>query len=175
MTADLDWTDNYRQYVEVEVATLDAIFDKLQEERDSPVLAELGIESDAPLWSTHQIARLMRSLESRGYATYMPEFDGWVWPVTCPRCQSLRLSGHAPRPPASTTQRLRDPIPPRLRFAVMQRDGFRCGYCGRTAASGAVLHVDHIVPVSAGGTDDEGNLMTACDECNLGKGAHELP
>jgi 5-methylcytosine-specific restriction endonuclease McrA len=32
-----------------------------------------------------------------------------------------------------------------------------------------VLHVDHVVPLAAGGTTSEGNLRTACEECNLGK------
>ena len=31
------------------------------------------------------------------------------------------------------------------------------------------MHVDHIEPVSAGGTNDILNLITSCQECNLGK------
>lgn len=58
-----------------------------------------------------------------------------------------------------------------LRFDVMNRDGFRCRYCGRTQASGATLHVDHVKPVSGGGTNDIANLVTACSDCNLGKSA----
>ena len=66
-------------------------------------------------------------------------------------------------------------IPARLRFAVLQRDAFRCRYCGRTANEpGVVLHVDHVVPVAAGGTNYEGNLVTACAECNLGKSTRAL-
>jgi 5-methylcytosine-specific restriction endonuclease McrA len=61
-------------------------------------------------------------------------------------------------------------IPAQLRFTVLLRDGFRCRYCGRTAAEpGVVLHVDHVVPLVAGGATSEDNLMTACSECNLGK------
>jgi 5-methylcytosine-specific restriction endonuclease McrA len=64
----------------------------------------------------------------------------------------------------------RDPIPAQLRFSVLLRDGFRCRYCGRTAREpGVVLHLDHVVPVAAGGATDEDNLVTACSECNLGK------
>lgn len=33
------------------------------------------------------------------------------------------------------------------------------------------MHVDHVLPVSEGGTNDIGNLVTACSDCNLGKGA----
>jgi len=66
--------------------------------------------------------------------------------------------------------RARDPLPAQLRFRILQRDGFRCRYCGRTGDSpGVVLHVDHVVPVAAGGTTSEHNLRTACEECNLGK------
>lgn len=37
-----------------------------------------------------------------------------------------------------------------------------------------MLHVDHIVPVCAGGDNDVDNLTTACDACNLGKGGRGL-
>jgi 5-methylcytosine-specific restriction endonuclease McrA len=37
-----------------------------------------------------------------------------------------------------------------------------------------VLHVDHVVPLAAGGTSSEGNLRTACEECNLGKGTRAV-
>lgn len=56
-----------------------------------------------------------------------------------------------------------------LRYDIMKRDGFRCVLCGRTAADGVKLHVDHILPVSKGGKTEADNLRTLCDECNLGK------
>lgn len=37
-----------------------------------------------------------------------------------------------------------------------------------------VLHVDHIFPVKSGGTNDQGNLVTSCESCNLGKSAKHL-
>lgn len=55
-----------------------------------------------------------------------------------------------------------------LRFKVFHRDSFTCQYCGRSAPD-VVLHVDHVVPVSKGGTNSIENLVTACAECNLGK------
>lgn len=57
----------------------------------------------------------------------------------------------AQRAPQSTPDNRREPIPAQLRFQVLQRDGFRCRYCGRSAQDGAVLHVDHVVPVALGG------------------------
>lgn len=59
------------------------------------------------------------------------------------------------------------------RFRVLQRDRFRCRYCG-AHGSETVLHIDHVHPVSAGGTSDPENLVTACQSCNLGKGASLL-
>ena len=59
------------------------------------------------------------------------------------------------------------------RFEILQRDRFRCQYCGASANETA-LEVDHIVPVSKGGSDDDSNLITACWECNSGKSATEL-
>jgi 5-methylcytosine-specific restriction endonuclease McrA len=37
-----------------------------------------------------------------------------------------------------------------------------------------VLHVDHVVPLAAGGVTREDNLRTACEECNLGKAARAV-
>lgn len=61
----------------------------------------------------------------------------------------------------------------RLRFEIFKRDGFRCVYCGGTPLQ-SILHVDHVEPVAEGGTDDAFNLVTACESCNLGKGAIRL-
>lgn len=68
-------------------------------------------------------------------------------------------------------QRERSLVTPKLRYRVFQRDGFRCKICGRSEADGAVLHVDHIIPVSKGGKTEMSNLQTLCDYCNIGKGA----
>lgn len=56
---------------------------------------------------------------------------------------------------------------------VLYRDSFTCQYCGRSAPD-VVLHVDHVIPVSKGGTNSMANLVTACEECNLGKSDIEL-
>lgn len=70
------------------------------------------------------------------------------------------------------TRRNRPAMSPELRFTVLSRDGFTCRYCGRPAPD-VVLHVDHIKPVVRGGTNDADNLVTACRDCNLGKGARQ--
>jgi hypothetical protein len=62
----------------------------------------------------------------------------------------------------------RKAISTRTRFEIFKRDGFRCGYCGRTPPA-VILHIDHILAVSDGGSNDASNLVTACIDCNLGK------
>lgn len=41
-----------------------------------------------------------------------------------------------------------------------------CGYDGRAFPYWFQLTVDHIMPQAKGGTDDRGNLLTACHACN---------
>lgn len=66
-------------------------------------------------------------------------------------------------------QEQRNRITKKVRFAVLQRDNFTCQYCG-AHGPGVVLEVDHIIPISKGGTSDMDNLITACFDCNRGKG-----
>jgi len=66
-------------------------------------------------------------------------------------------------------KRERSLMTPSLRMTILRRDGYRCQMCGATAATGAVLHIDHITPVSHGGLTNEQNLQTLCEPCNLGK------
>ena len=64
-------------------------------------------------------------------------------------------------------------ISKKIRFEVFKRDGFVCQYCGAHPPN-VVLEVDHIISVRDRGTDDENNLVTACFNCNRGKGAEPL-
>ncbi len=54
----------------------------------------------------------------------------------------------------------------RLRQTIFERDGYECNYCGATED----LAVDHVVPLSKGGTNDPENLTPACKPCNSSKG-----
>ena len=60
-----------------------------------------------------------------------------------------------------------------LRFDIFRRDSFTCLYCGRRPPD-VVLELDHVHPVSKGGTNDELNLVTSCYDCNRGKAAKDL-
>lgn len=67
----------------------------------------------------------------------------------------------------------RKAISKKIRFDIFKRDGFKCMYCGAHPPS-VLLHVDHIKPVADGGGNEVDNLVTACEPCNLGKGARLL-
>lgn len=56
----------------------------------------------------------------------------------------------------------------RLRFEVLKRDQHTCRYCGGVAPD-VVLTIDHVVPVTLGGSDEPANLVAACKDCNSGK------
>lgn len=58
-------------------------------------------------------------------------------------------------------------VPQRIRSAVFDEHGERCGYCGKINGP---FQVDHVFPRSRGGTDDPDNLIVACRDCNQAKG-----
>lgn len=52
----------------------------------------------------------------------------------------------------------------RVRKEVLDRDYWTCHYCGQEATT-----VDHVIPISKGGTDEAQNMVAACNPCNSGK------
>jgi hypothetical protein len=62
----------------------------------------------------------------------------------------------------------RKPISAKLRYLILERDGFACQCCGGKAPN-VTLHVDHIIAVANGGSDDPENLRAVCITCNVGK------
>jgi 5-methylcytosine-specific restriction endonuclease McrA len=49
-----------------------------------------------------------------------------------------------------------------MKKAIFIKDHYQCVYC----SAQAILEVDHIYPVSLGGTSKMENLITACNRCN---------
>lgn len=90
-----------------------------------------------------------------------------------------------------------------LELMVYQRDNFRCRYCQAPVVPKTVIEllskrtridvrknstnltthgaywlhsatIDHVVPHALGGTNEKGNLVTACPACQFGKGIFSL-
>lgn len=56
-----------------------------------------------------------------------------------------------------------------IRYRILERDNYTCQYCGRKPPE-VKLHIDHILPKSKYfNLDIDENLITTCQECNLGK------
>jgi hypothetical protein len=71
-----------------------------------------------------------------------------------------------------------------IRYKVLKRQNFRCP-CGQKLKfkssqellyddNAEVGHVDHIIPLARGGTNDITNFQALCPKCNLSKGV-KLP
>lgn len=61
----------------------------------------------------------------------------------------------------------RPSIPESIRRYILEQAKQRCGYClSRQDLMPIVLEVEHIVPLSQGGSNDITNLWVACSRCN---------
>lgn len=65
-----------------------------------------------------------------------------------------------------------------MRLLILKRDNFTCVYCDRKhgkyvppeVKSAGNMHIDHVIPVTKNGTNNELNLVTSCSVCNMYKG-----
>jgi hypothetical protein len=55
------------------------------------------------------------------------------------------------------------------RQKILDKTGCKCAHCGKPLDTHSMT-VEHIFPVSKGGTDDEFNLVALCQHCNYNKG-----
>lgn len=94
--------------------------------------------------------------------------ESWVVLETDTRARAVLSALKVPATGSATGTQSSRSIAVTLRFEILRRDGFTCRYCGRRPPH-VVLHVDHVVPWSKGGTNDPSNLRAACQDCNLGK------
>ena len=78
-------------------------------------------------------------------------------------------AAHMPAPWANSIRATQRPIGwAKIRARVLRRDNSTCRYCGDAATE-----VDHVVPVSQGGTHSLSNLVAACADCNAKKNIRE--
>ncbi len=63
-------------------------------------------------------------------------------------------------------------------MSILERDGFRCQYCGLDGGASfenwLMLTVDFVIPRALKGRKDPKNLVAACRPCNLLKGRHSF-
>ncbi|USD68125.1 HNH endonuclease [Vibrio sp. SCSIO 43136] len=61
----------------------------------------------------------------------------------------------------------------RLKRIILKRDKHLCQLCLQKGRAVIATDVDHILPKSQGGTDDETNLQALCKRCHRSKTATE--
>jgi 5-methylcytosine-specific restriction endonuclease McrA len=88
---------------------------------------------------------------------------------------AIRFAGLLPNLPPNEKIKSgykRGKISSRQYLFILKRDHYRCVICGANPASDngkTILHIDHIIPVSKGGSSDNSNLWTLCATCNYNK------
>ena len=68
----------------------------------------------------------------------------------------------------------REAVSKSKQFEILKRDGYKCQLCGRSQEDGVRLHVDHRIPRAKGGSNEDENLWTLCEDYNLGKSDQDL-
>lgn len=80
----------------------------------------------------------------RPWKPYTPRYDPAGWTPRLPEKEWLPLCGK-----------------------VYQRDGYICAYCDDEEGP---FQIDHVIPVTRGGSNEMSNLRVACRSCNSSKG-----
>ena len=67
-------------------------------------------------------------------------------------------------------------LTPSERASIRMSANYTCSYCGRPGTmhkdpDGSPWHVDHVHPISRGGSLERSNTVNACAHCNRIKGA----
>jgi hypothetical protein len=88
-----------------------------------------------------------------------PKLDDDIFMVWVPKEYYLSLK--RPEPPVIRTRPLLDR---KTRDAIHEKHNGRCVYCGAPSDE-----IDHVMPLSRGGSNQESNLVAACRHCNRTK------
>ena len=62
----------------------------------------------------------------------------------------------------------------RIRESVLRRDRYLCVACLAAGRPTPATQVDHVIPLSAGGTDAMDNLQSLCDACHEAKTRRDM-
>ena len=98
---------------------------------------------------------------------YGDGYGGWVKAVIEKRFDDYGFPEYKPEPSKPSNRRA---ISKKKLISVMQKSNSVCCACGCKDD----LHVDHIVPLSRGGTNELDNLQMLCSSCNLSKGTKTM-
>ena len=127
-----------------------------------PSVAQLVMEAQWEYWREHPEAR-------KEHARQWGQAKWWLEYQTRPE-QRLYIRQKSKRRKALLREQTAHQIQPRelgTRFALF---GNCCAYCGATGE----MEIEHVIPISKGGTHAMGNIVPACHDCNSSKRAKEV-
>lgn len=124
-----------------------------------------------------QVTHLVRIM---GAAGIEPDKIGRAVVYLCDNYRPVVRGTRGPRPeyvPRSmSVHGYTGPVVPRLsdkewwplRAEILERDGHTCVYCGDDEST-VLMCVDHVTPLSRGGSNHPDNLVACCMPCNSSK------
>jgi 5-methylcytosine-specific restriction endonuclease McrA len=144
-------------------------------------MADGGVLVLNSLWQAVQVTTVRRAFRlfyagraravTRDFNTY--DFDNWCDLPPAADRQTIQTPRRAIAIPRVIQLLHYDRVPRReVRFTrrnIFFRDRNRCQYCGRIHPQ-RQLNLDHVVPLSRGGTSTWDNVVCACVACNSRKG-----
>lgn len=154
-----------RRNYEASLATLRSVLDGVQAIGYGPT----SRTQEAASAERQYVDTLRRSIEQMGLYVLQQDTEAMKKAVaSSEEAQSLAHRAHALiAEVAGGVRPGRQPIPEEIQRAVWARDRHRCRNCGAPPP----LQIDHILPVSRGGSNDLSNLQLLCRRCNQRKGA----
>lgn len=126
------------------------------------------LEHDFDRTLPYHVVRVCGRCVGRLAHSYLMKHTGRPDQIFCTEEQWQEYLNSAPK----NTERRAPSYWRERRLQVAARDGFVCHYCKKDVGV-KKFTVDHIIPVSRGGTDDLSNLVGCCKSCNSSKHARD--
>ena len=134
----------------------------LRAARRCPSVARLVMEEQKRYWREHP--------ETKREHDKQWARDSWWLEYQINPDLRLYVRQKSKRRKALLRQQTAHQIKPRLIRARFAQFDNCCAYCGATGD----MQIEHVVPISKGGTHAMGNIVPACRECNYSKREHEV-
>lgn len=147
-------------------------------EEEEPGCVYSGAENDPNSWkliNKQIVSRLFHAKVKAGNTAFQCCGKAYYDYYHCKAIRKINFNGllnQSQNIKKQTPKKKKRSVSLRNRLIVLTRDNYKCAKCGASPknAPNVLLHVDHVIPHSRGGSCHLDNLVTLCEKCNLGKG-----